>query len=466
MAAASFTFGREVAFGIEAAKGLYVRHGLVITDDGRHLVLCAPFFEGNQSVKIKDTQGAPMEVSIEMVLREHVVPSEEYVDDPTRPAHRFSRPPDLRVAAAAYYGGDAPTSSDAKYRRPARAMTGGAAKRQPAGAEGHGRPVTPFGSLAAAADAWAQEEADNEDGESVSSEDFKDPEGPPGPQDWKAQYMPQMVSGSRTAGRGPSAPLFSQAQDRPRTGIPTVVPSLARKGGGVFGGHPPAWPAAGLAGSPAAGPDVNQMIQLEMLRVLKRMQRGDESSGESGDENKEKDSSTKAFRGVEKSRRKVERHPTKVTAEFVRRMRRELGVVHPTQYWKVADYSRRLAPQFGRLRGLLRCHHAAAEALQEYLQGRPDHMAAMVCLMMQALHQVALDQGSWQNAQLIMVHPDPLSRPEFGADPALMQNISAYRRALTDLQRRQKGKDKDHDDDEPDEAKGSKTSAAKGGGKK
>ncbi len=68
---------------------------------------------------------------------------------------------------------------------------------------------------------------------------------------------------------------------------------------------------------------------------------------------------------------------------------------------------------------------------------RPHHMAATVVLLMEALQQVALDTGDWANGALILVHPDPFSRPEVGTSYETMTHIASHRRALADLRKKQ-----------------------------
>ena len=50
---------------------------------------------------------------------------------------------------------------------------------------------------------------------------------------------------------------------------------------------------------------------------------------------------------------------------------------------------------------------------------------------------------------MIHIHPDPLSRPEFGASPEAMTYIAAHRRGLAELRKKQTfGKDEQDDDGE------------------
>ncbi len=87
--------------------------------------------------------------------------------------------------------------------------------------------------------------------------------------------------------------------------------------------------------------------------------------------------------------------------------------------------------------------------------GRVYHMAATVVLLMDSLHQVALDGGDWHNGALILVRPDPMSRPEFGASHETLTHIAARRRALAELRKKQTGaNDVEKDDKDATEPKG------------
>ncbi len=130
-------------------------------------------------------------------------------------------------------------------------------------------------------------------------------------------------------------------------------------------------------------------------------------------------------------------------------------MVHESQCWQVSDARRRWGAQFGKLKGLHRAHLAAAEALQEYLMGRPDHCAAQVALLLQGFQQVALDQGDWANATFLVTNHDPLGRPEIGAGEAEMAAIARYRRGLRELKKKFSSK-AEADVDEGGEEKGGK----------
>ena len=74
-----------------------------------------------------------------------------------------------------------------------------------------------------------------------------------------------------------------------------------------------------------------------------------------------------------------------------------------------------------------------SEILQLQIGGDYDGVTALTALACQAVHQVGLDKGSWENAVFIIPTSDPLSRPVFGADEQTLQEVHRYRRALKEL---------------------------------
>lgn len=208
----------------------------------------------------------------------------------------------------------------------------------------------------------------------------------------------------------------------------------ARTGGPLF-------PAAGTLGSdPMAA--MQFAWQAEMLRTMRKLARGrDGDSDDSDDQDPLGFVSTKAFKGVQRLRRRFARRPERLLQEFVTRTQIDLGICHPSQYWTMMDHSRKIRSQFKQMHGLYRCHVGAAEALQHWLEGRPQHMATYICLLMQAIHQTALDGGSWDNAVLFLPSPDPLGHAEFGGSPGMMTDVAAYRRGMKDLKKKHGGGD-------------------------
>ena len=66
------------------------------------------------------------------------------------------------------------------------------------------------------------------------------------------------------------------------------------------------------------------------------------------------------------------------------------------------------------MKGLWRCHYLLQEVLQLLVEKDHEHTLALLVQGSKALHQVALDRGSWQNAALFLPPPDPLGESLFG----------------------------------------------------
>ena len=206
-------------------------------------------------------------------------------------------------------------------------------------------------------------------------------------------------------------------------------------------------------------------MQLEMMKMMRDMQADRVRTGRNGDSDDDegdgRGKDTKAFGGVHRSRKRFEMKPNLILEEYVQRVQRDLGVVHASQFWVLTDHSRRIKAQFGRMHGLWRCHHGIAELVQHFLEGRVQHAAAYGALLLQALHQVALDQGDWSNAVHILPSPDPLGRAEFGAGETAMSEIAAYRRALKELKKKHGGSEGPADTEEEAERPAARRPKAK-----
>ena len=64
--------------------------------------------------------------------------------------------------------------------------------------------------------------------------------------------------------------------------------------------------------------------------------------------------------------------------------------------------SDRVRPVFGRMLGVWRCHHAASSVLEIIEERRVEESAASLVQLLTALHQVAIDSGSWATASLLL----------------------------------------------------------------
>ena len=76
-----------------------------------------------------------------------------------------------------------------------------------------------------------------------------------------------------------------------------------------------------------------------------------------------------------------------------------------------------------------------SEVLQLLVNGHYAHATAYTVQALEALHQMALDQGTWDNALLLLPTPDPLQTDEFAGTEEEMLAVAKYRKGLADLRR-------------------------------
>lgn len=188
---------------------------------------------------------------------------------------------------------------------------------------------------------------------------------------------------------------------------------------------------------------ISALVNLEMLKMLKG--RKSSKSHVSSDESDDTDSSLsasdsskdgklkgagRALRDFRAGHRRMKKHPVKHIRKYIKEVEGVLGVAGSAPY-RLSDYTRRL--NWGKQRSLLRTHFALSEILQVLMKGKTERAALMVVQLLRALHQVSLDQGSWQ---AVLSHVDPLEKPKFGGEPDQLERIASYLKAMGDLEKR------------------------------
>ena len=176
-----------------------------------------------------------------------------------------------------------------------------------------------------------------------------------------------------------------------------------------------------------------------MLKALKDLSRknrhSDSSSGsEEGDwiDGKEA-SSQRGFTGIRKLRRKFKKHPTRLTKEYVLMCKHTLGIHDPNIPWQFKDVSKKLFRTFGKMRGLHKCHTMFSTVLQLQIAGEHKHATAYTVQALKALHQVALDQGRWDAAELLLLLGETQDLANFGGTEGEMVAIHGFQKALREL---------------------------------
>ena len=191
----------------------------------------------------------------------------------------------------------------------------------------------------------------------------------------------------------------------------------------------------------------DQMIQLQMLELLKQQNKKmsskkkkkrssgtNSSSTESSDSERDADQLRgNGFKGVRRLRQRFHRHPRRLVSSYLTRSKEIIGVHHKDQRWGFRDVSHKIKRTFGKMVGLWRCHLLLQEVLQLQMADDHLHATALVCQISKALHQVAVDKGDWDTAQLLIPLPDALTEAPFGGDEEELELVHSYKKSLREL---------------------------------
>ena len=173
-----------------------------------------------------------------------------------------------------------------------------------------------------------------------------------------------------------------------------------------------------------------------------------ESSGERGRGH------AKAVRSYRKSGRKKFRHPLRYVRRYVRGIEEELGA--QDRPFRITDHNRKIS--FGKQQNLKRAHYLVGTILEMLLKEEYNKAALQAVLVLQAMHQCALDQ-SWEVAWLLTHQEDPFRARVFGGDPDSLQHVTGYLKSMSELaknadQLRRKGSSKGENDEQQKDGKG------------
>ena len=189
------------------------------------------------------------------------------------------------------------------------------------------------------------------------------------------------------------------------------------------------------------GVDMSQLVQLQMLQMLKEMSKkkkhgssSDEGSEAGGDWIDSKEAlSSKGFKGIHTLRRSFRKKPKDLTRQYIAMCKNLLGVHRDDIPWQFKDVSRRLMGKFGKQRGLHRCHTFLSQLLEMLVAKDWDHATAYCVQVLKCLHQVALDQGKWSTGELFVPLGDSLDMQSFGGTEEEMTSIHGYLKAMKEL---------------------------------
>ena len=270
------------------------------------------------------------------------------------------------------------------------------------------------------------------------------PHGPP-VAGWADAYgahaqMPAFASGHAA---GQPQPMGQGGQGHPayQGGMPQYGPQGAGPQQGGGGGYPFAAPM----GAPL---DPQAALTLEMARQLQRLRRrrgGNSGSGSSssgvGSSSGRGDghSIPSKLKAVLRLRARVQKHPMRILTKYRAKCLQRLGIYALPNGMLSAPYthpqtSLHLRSAFGRMTGLWRCHFMLGHILEKLEQGQTEQAAATCVQALKAVHQTALDGGSWNCSTLLLPYEDPLARDLFGGDEDEMMATAAWNRGVRDLQ--------------------------------
>ena len=235
------------------------------------------------------------------------------------------------------------------------------------------------------------------------------------------QLLPVMLAG----GQPPSAMLAGGH------GIPVHIDPVAATAGG--GGQ-----------GPGVWQDPSIQLQLEMARQLLLLRRKRSGTSDSGTRSSEEgsDGSLKGgskLRAILRLRQRVKKHPLKIIMKYRARCLRRLGIYALPNGMLSSAYthpatSLHLRSTFGRMTGLWRCHFAASHILELIEHRKMEEAGATAVQVLKAIHQTALDGGSWNSAVLLLPWDDPLQKDLFGGDEQEMMAAASWNRGIKDLQ--------------------------------
>ena len=189
-----------------------------------------------------------------------------------------------------------------------------------------------------------------------------------------------------------------------------------------------------IARAPEGPVTMQDLLQLETLRLLKKLRKkADDSGSDSDDWGDGHEHRHRKFGGLKRLRRRWQRHPDKIVRQYLHHCRTLLGVRDDREVWALRDVSQRLLLQFHRHRGLFRIHYCLSEILELSHRGEKQLSDAYLVQLLKAIHQVSLDDGRWGHAGLLLPSENPLARPEFGGDMSELMDVLSYTKAVRDL---------------------------------
>ncbi len=107
--------------------------------------------------------------------------------------------------------------------------------------------------------------------------------------------------------------------------------------------------------------------------------------------------------------------------------------MQPGDALSIADCTEKIA--WGKFRGMHRVHHRCSNILDRLLKDEVDQAAGYLTKLCRALHQTALDGGSWHAASRTVPVADPFERVAFAGTHQELEVIASYQEAFRRLKK-------------------------------
>ncbi|CAE7359145.1 unnamed protein product [Symbiodinium sp. CCMP2456] len=126
-------------------------------------------------------------------------------------------------------------------------------------------------------------------------------------------------------------------------------------------------------------------------------------------------------------------HPLRHIKRYIKNVEEDLGV-DADQPYRLTDHGRKI--NWGKQKGLQRTYYMLGAILDLILKGKYERAGLQVVQCLRAVHQAAINQGSWDVAWLLTNLPDPLARRRFGGEEEGLETIAAYVKSVQELEKR------------------------------
>ncbi len=300
---------------------------------------------------------------------------------------------------------------------------------------------------------------------------------------------PPLIAGHEQAYFGtPPAPMHPAYPDPRMTAYGYPGPGLGRGGGAgprmagsrmgmappddfmydPYSPYRPQRPEPSLESLVAAGADINQVVQLEIVKLLRGMQeprqrRPFDDVYWDEDPERARTSLAKAASRMEGHQQRIVSCPRAVIDEFKPELMKDMGVT-PGMPRVLRDHHRRVP--WGKYRTLQRAYVQDLQVLQLLENGQIQQATALLCQCAKSKWQAALHRGDWRVGWEHTALQDPLAKRRWAGTARDMEVSADWLKACDQIEKRALGTLKeqvsDGEDAEPrDGAARPQTAAAK-----